>query len=86
MKDEFYGANVTAKYSQALNKIIEESGGKYRRASSGKVKLKFEPDLEKTFNRGYTDYFLNGRQKAMISPDSRKSLGEFIGKVKKSAG
>jgi collagenase-like PrtC family protease len=82
LKDEFYGANVTAKYSQELNKIIEESGGKYKRASSGKVKLKFEPDLEKTFNRGYTEYFLNGRQKEIISLDSQKSLGKFIGKVK----
>jgi 23S rRNA 5-hydroxycytidine C2501 synthase len=84
LKDEFYGANVTAKYSRELNKIIEESGEKYKRASSGKVKLKFEPDLEKTFNRGYTDYFLNERQKEIISPDSRKSLGKFVGKVKNS--
>jgi len=46
------------------------------------VKLSFEPDLERTFNRGYTDYFLHGRQKDIISLDSQKSLGKFMGKVK----
>jgi 23S rRNA 5-hydroxycytidine C2501 synthase len=84
LKDESYVANTVAKYSQELNKIIEESEGKYKRASSGRVELKFEPDLERTFNRGYTDYFLNGRLPAsdIVSASTQKSLGKFLGKVK----
>jgi 23S rRNA 5-hydroxycytidine C2501 synthase len=85
LKDEIYVANVTAKYSQELNGIIEKSGGIYKRASSGLAKLNFEPDLERTFNRGFTDYFLSGRQKEIISLDSQKSLGKFMGKVKNPA-
>ncbi len=82
LKDEIYVENVVAKYSQELNKIIEESGGKYKRASSGRTELSFDPDLERTFNRGYTDHFLYGRKKDIISLDSQKSLGKFMGKVK----
>jgi putative protease len=84
LKNEIYVANVVAKYSQELNKIIEESEGKYRRFSSGKVELNFEPDLEKTFNRGFTDYFLHGRRpvSAIASADTQKSIGKFMGKVK----
>jgi 23S rRNA 5-hydroxycytidine C2501 synthase len=82
LKDEFYVANVVAKYRQELDRIIEESNGKYQKASSGKVKLSFEPDLERTFNRGFTNYFLNGRKSDIISLDSQKSIGKFMGKVK----
>jgi len=42
----------------------------------------FEPDLKKTFNRGYTDYFLHRRQPYIYSPDTPKALGEYVGKVK----
>jgi 23S rRNA 5-hydroxycytidine C2501 synthase len=86
LKDEIYVANTVAKYSRELNKIIEESGGKYKRASSGRIELDFEPDLERTFNRGFTDYFLNGSPvSAMVSADTQKSLGKFMGKVKNAA-
>jgi putative protease len=81
LKDLVYVANVTAKYRQELDKIISESNGKYIRASSGKVELGFEPDLDKTFNRGYSQYFLHGRKSEIISPLTQKSLGEFIGRV-----
>lgn len=83
LKDPIYVANVVAKYRQELDKIISESDGKYIAASSGKVELNFKPDLAKTFNRGYTDYFLHGRQSEIISPENQKSLGKFIGKVKR---
>ena len=81
LKDEVYVGNVVAKYRQELDKIIAQSSGKYQKASSGKVSLDFEPDLARTFNRGYTDYFLYDRQKDIISLDSQKSLGKFMGKV-----
>jgi 23S rRNA 5-hydroxycytidine C2501 synthase len=81
LKDEAYVGNVTAAYRQELDKIISASGGKYVRASSGKSEINFEPDLNKTFNRGYTEYFLHGRRGEIISPRTPKSLGELIGKV-----
>ncbi len=81
LKDAAYVANVTAKYRQELDKIIAASDRKYRQASSGKIELGFEPDLNKTFNRGYSEYFLHGRRGEIISPLTQKSLGESIGKV-----
>jgi 23S rRNA 5-hydroxycytidine C2501 synthase len=81
LKDEAYVANVTAKYRQELDKIIEASEGKYARAASGKTEIDFEPDLNKTFNRGYSEYFLHGRRGEIISPRTQKSLGEYIGTV-----
>jgi 23S rRNA 5-hydroxycytidine C2501 synthase len=81
LKDAAYVANVTAEYRRELDKIIAASGGKYAQASSGKVELGFEPDLAKTFNRGYTEYFLHGRRGDILSPRTQKSLGELIGQV-----
>ncbi len=81
LKNEIYVGNVVAKYRQELDKIISANPQKYQKASSGKIELDFEPDLDRTFNRGYTGYFLYGRQKEIISLDSQKSLGKFIGKV-----
>ena len=83
LKDEVYVTNVVAKYRQELDKIISASEGKYIRASSGLTTTTFIPDLAKTFNRGYTDYFLHGRQSEIISPENQKSLGKYIGKVKR---
>lgn len=79
LKDISYVKNVTAYYRQKLDKIMEGSIT-YRQASSGKTQFFFTSDLERTFNRGFTDYFLAGRQK-MASPATQKSLGKQIGKV-----
>ncbi|HQO10364.1 MAG TPA: U32 family peptidase [Clostridiales bacterium] len=82
LKDASYVGNVTAFYSKELDKIIADSGGKFKRASSGREKLEYEPDLSKSFNRGFTKYFINGRKETVISESGQKSIGEFIGKVK----
>jgi 23S rRNA 5-hydroxycytidine C2501 synthase len=82
LKDASYVGNVTASYSRELDKIISESNGKYKRASSGRVNLEYEPDLSKSFNRGFTKYFINGRKDTVISESGQKSIGEFVGKVK----
>lgn len=82
LKDVEYVKNVVAAYSKRLNRIIEKRGDDYRRASLGRVTYYFEPDLKKTFNRGYTDYFLHRRQPYIYSPDTPKALGEYVGKVK----
>lgn len=82
LKDADYVKNITAAYSQAIDKIIRRHPDKYRRASMGEVKHLFTPDVHKTFNRGYTNYFLNGRQQDIFSFDTPKSLGEEVGTVK----
>lgn len=73
LKDINYVKNVVAFYRKEIDKYTEK-------ISSGKVNLDFEPNLNKTFNRGYTDYFLDGRKKC-FNFDTPKSLGEKLGKV-----
>ena len=82
LKDVGYVKNVTAAYSKALNAIINKHPDKYCRASRGHCSYTFQPDLQKTFNRGFTTYFLHGRQPDIFSPDTPKALGEYVGKVK----
>lgn len=82
LKDIGYVKNVTAAYSEALNAIIRQHPDKYCRASRGHCTYTFQPDLQKTFNRGFTSYFLHGRQPDIFSPDTPKALGEYVGKVK----
>ena len=86
LKDAAYVKNVTAAYSEALNDIIRRNPDKYRRASQGRCTYSFKPDLRKTFNRGYTTYFLHGRQPDIFSPDTPKAMGEFVGTVKEIRG
>lgn len=82
LKDVAYVKNVTAAYSRRLDEIVAAHPDKYRRASFGRVDYGFDPDLRKTFNRGYTTYFADGRQLDIFSPDTPKALGEYVGKVK----
>ena len=78
--------NVVAAYSQRLNEIIARHPDRYRRASQGRCTYNFTPNLKKTFNRGFTHYFLNGRQRDIVSFDTPKALGEFVGRVKEIRG
>ena len=82
LKDVGYVKNVTAAYSQQLNEIIRRFPDKYCRSSRGECRYTFTPDLNKTFNRGYTTYFLHGRQPNIASFDTPKAMGEFVGTVK----
>lgn len=82
LKDVDYVKNVVAAYSQALDRLIKKRPNDYRRASWGKVDYHFTPNLQKTFNRGFTTYFLHGRQPDIASFDTPKALGEYVGKVK----
>lgn len=82
LKDVAYVKNVVAAYSQRLDEIISHSHGKYQRSSWGRVEQHFCPDLNKSFNRGYTQYFLHGRQKNIASFFTPKAIGEYVGKVK----
>ena len=92
LKDVSYVKNVVAAYSQRLDAYIAAHPRQYRRASSGHCRYTFTPNLQKTFNRGFTNYFLNcrhtdhgelsGRQPDIFSPDTPKALGEYVGSVK----
>ena len=75
LKDEVYVKNVVGFYRQKLNEISEKT-------SSGKVILGFEPDLNKSFNRGYTHYFLEDRNKC-FNFDTPKFVGEKLGTISK---
>ena len=86
LKDVSYVKNVTAAYSQRLNDIIRRYPDKYCRSSLGECRYTFTPDLRKTFNRGYTTYFLHGRQPNIASFDTPKAVGEYVGTVKEIRG
>ena len=82
LKNIDYVKNITAAYSERLNELCKRYPDKYKRASMGRCTYTFKPDIYKTFNRGYTTYFIDGRQPDMSSPETPKSIGEYIGKVK----
>lgn len=82
LKDISYIKNIVAAYNMQLNRIIANNSDKYTRASKGHVEYSFTPDVSKTFNRGYTNYFLNGRQENMANFMTPKAIGEYVGKVK----
>ena len=81
LKDVGYVKNVTAAYRQKLDAIFARRR-EYVRASSGISRFHFRPQLNKSFNRGFTHYFLEGRTEDIGSPDSPKSLGEEMGTLK----
>ena len=74
LKDEAYIKTVVSFYRRELDKFS-------RKSSSGQVFSDFEPVLEKSFNRGFTDYFLEKRHEC-FNFATPKSLGEKLGKVK----
>ena len=82
LKSISYVRNVVRAYSLALDELVEANPGKYHRSSSGRAEGGFKPDLAKTFNRGYTRLFLDGKRSAgWSSMDAPKSIGEEIGTV-----
>lgn len=85
LKDVSYVKNVTAYYRQKLDAILKRRK-EYVRSSSGTVKLAFRPQLDKSFSRGFTDYFIHGRNAEIFSFDTPKSLGEEVGTVKEIRG
>ena len=77
LKDIGYVKNVVSYYRQLLDKYSDKS-------SSGRCIYPFTPDVERSFNRGFTDYFLNGRGNC-YNPISPKSRGKYIGRVKSNS-
>ena len=81
LKDIAYVKNVTASYRQALDEIMKRRP-EFVRSSFGTSIYTFQPDLSRSFSRGYTDYFLFGRTNDLASPDTPKSRGREVGRVK----
>lgn len=79
LKDLGYVKNITAYYRGLLDDLLD-GDERHRRASSGRSTFFFTPDPERTFNRGYTDYFLRERH-PMASFATQKSIGKRLGKV-----
>ena len=81
LKDTSYVKNITAHYRRCLDEIFSRRE-EYARASYGVVSPQFTPAPAKSFNRGFTDYFLKGDRAGITSFDTPKSMGEFMGRVK----
>lgn len=81
LKDAAYVKNVTAWYRRQLDAIFHRRR-EYRAASQGRVELSFTPDPRRSFNRGFTDYFMHGRTADLSNTATPKSMGERVGFVK----
>ncbi|SCY97561.1 putative protease [Flavobacterium anhuiense] len=85
LKDVAYVKNNVSYLRQKLDSFLEGSD-KYTKASSGRCTYTFDSTLSRTFNRGYTDYFVNDRHNSIGSWESPKSKGQYIGKLIRTVG
>ena len=86
LKDATYVKNVTAAYRRAIDAVLERRAADYHRSSQGQHTFTFEPDVRKSFNRGFTDYFLHTPPHAHLAQpvhqfDTPKAMGEPLGRV-----
>lgn len=81
LKDSNYLINNTAYYRKLIDSFLYQNPD-YTKASAGSTELSFEPDPERSFNRGFTPYFLENRPKNLANFSSPKSLGKALGMVK----
>ncbi|WP_428224355.1 peptidase U32 family protein [Flavobacterium sp.] len=86
LKDVVYVKNNVSYLRKKLDAFLAENSDKYSKASSGTCTYSFESALDRTFNRGYTDYFVNERHQSIGSWESPKSKGQYIGKLIKTVG
>ena len=83
LKDIVYVKNNVSFLRQKLDAFLEKNDN-YTKASSGSCTYTFDSALNRTFNRGYTDYFVNERHQSIGSWESPKSKGQYIGKLIKT--
>lgn len=82
LKEAAYVKNTVSAYRKVIDSLIEANQDKYRRSSVGVSETTFSPQLSKSFNRGFTHFFLKERRPhSIISPDTPKSLGEPINDI-----
>ena len=80
LKNESYVRNVVRDYSLELDRLVAADSS-FERGSWGRVSGSFTPDTSKTFNRGYTELFIDGKKGSWASMDAAKGMGEEIGDV-----
>ncbi len=80
LKDIDYVKNITACYRNAIDQFLAHHTD-YRRGSSGTVSFSFSPDPDRTFNRGYSSYFVHGANEKIASMDTPKSTGKCVGAI-----
>lgn len=83
LKDMAYVKNVTAYYRKAIDDILSRRSDEYERSSHGSTTVNFTPQLDKSFNRGYTEYLLRNRTQDLWNFSTPKSMGEYVGVVKR---
>jgi putative protease len=81
LKNESYVRNVVRDYSIALDRLVASQPETYERGSFGQVSGGFTPDTSKTFNRGYTELYLDGRRGKWAAMEAAKSMGEHVGSI-----
>lgn len=80
LKDLSYVKNLTAYYRQTLDQLMTNHP-EFHPASAGTCAYTFTPQPDKTFHRGGTDYFVQGRTPEITAFDTPKFSGEWIGEV-----
>ena len=81
LKNISYVRNITRLYSKALDALVDAAPERWCRGSFGRVSGGFKPDADKTFTRGYTSLFFDGKRGKWSSMDAPKSMGECVGTV-----
>ena len=81
LKNVSYVKNVVRDYSMALDSLVSGNPDRYERGSFGTIYGGFTPDTRKTFNRGYTELYIDGKRGSWACMDAAKSMGEEIGTV-----
>lgn len=82
LKDIAYVKNTTLAYRRLIDEIISKRSKEFQRSSYGTIHADFTPDLKKSFNRGFTNYFLNDKKCDVASIQTPKAVGEFVGQAK----
>lgn len=81
LKDVSYVKNITAHYRRLLDEAISKHSDSVERLSYGHEQYTFTPNPSKSFNRGFSPYFLHGRQEGQEAFDTPKAMGEYVGVV-----
>jgi len=81
LKDISYVKNITALYRSVIDEALRNKTG-FEKSSMGNVNINFLPQADKSFNRSFTDYYLNrSKRNHVASINTEKSIGEPIGKI-----
>lgn len=81
LKDLVYLKNTVAHYRSALDAVIAGSGGLYTRSSDGTSTPDFTPDPARSFTRGFTEYYIDGKRSGVSTFNTPKSTGDYLGRV-----